>query len=175
MQILAMIKLFKYIVAFSVLAGFTAHAQSSSATRAVAMINASATVVGNLDLVVVRDLVFEISSLSPSNLVVDPQKNPDAGEIQIVGSPNSLVRLTFETQSILRHESGQSILYFTNNLSGNSSETQGQSVLITHDNQVRLNDQGIYYLWVGGRLTGVEDIMPGQYNMDFTMQLDYIQ
>jgi hypothetical protein len=152
-----------------------AQSQSRGTERAVATITATATIVGNLDLIVLKDLEFEISSLSPTELVLDPQKNPYCGKIEIVGSPNSLVRLTYETQSVLRHEGGQSVLYFANNLSGNASEVQRESVLITHENQIRLNDRGVYYLWVGGRLAGVEGIMPGQYTMEFTIQLDYVQ
>jgi hypothetical protein len=168
-------KFFKHIFVICVVTGSVVHAQSSSAQHAVATITASATVVGNLDLIVMRDLEFEIASLSPTELIVDPQKNQHAGEIKIIGSRNSLVRLTFETQSVLRHESGQSLLYFTNNLSGSGSEVQRESILLTQNNQIRLNDRGMYYVWVGGRLSGLENVMPGNYDMELTVELEYIQ
>jgi hypothetical protein len=43
------------------------------------------------------------------------------------------------------------------------------------NNQIRLSDKGVYYLWVGGRLSGVENIMPGNYDMELTLDLEYIQ
>jgi len=169
-----MIKLFNYILVVSVLAGSIAHAQSPGTNRGVATITASATVLGNVDLVVMKDLEFEIASLSATELIVNPQGNPNSGEIKIVGNPNSLVRVTFERESILRHESSQSQLYFTYNLSGGLSAVQSQSILLTQNNQVRLNDQGVYYLWVGGRLSGIENIVPGNYQMDLAIELEYI-
>ncbi len=163
------------VLALSVLAVSLAFSQSRGNGYAVATITATARVEGNLDLIVLKDLEFEVGSLAPSQLMLEPQTNPSCGEIKIVGTPNALIHLSYETQSILRHENSQSILYFTNNLSGNASELQRESVLIRHENQVRLNDRGVYYLWVGGRLTGVENVVPGQYVMDFTLQLDYVQ
>ncbi len=152
-----------------------AFSQSRGDGHAVATITASATVEGNLDLIVLKDLEFEVGSLAPANLMLDPQTNPSCGEIKIVGTPNSLIHLSYETQSSLRHENSQSMRYFTNNLSGNPSDLQQESVLIRHENQIRLNQNGVYYLWVGGRLTGVENVVPGQYVMDFSLQLDYVQ
>jgi len=40
-------------------------------------------------------------------------------------------------------------LYFTYNLSGSTSEVQRGSVLFTQNNEVRLSDRGVYYLWWG--------------------------
>ena len=170
-----MMRFLQYLIVIGALAGSIARSQSTGTGRAVATITATATVVGNLDLVVMRDLEFEISSLSPTELIVDPQKDQHSGEIKIVGTPGGLVRLTVETQSVLRHESGQSPLYFTNNLSGSVSEIQRESILLTHQNQVRLNDHGVYFLWVGGRLSGLENVMPGNYDMELTVELEYIQ
>lgn len=168
-------RLFEYVVAFTLVTSPLALSQSSRVTRAVVTINATASVVNNLEMVVVKDLEFQINDLAASELVVDPQRSPDAAEIRILGSPNSLVRLTYETRSVLQHEGGGSQLFFTNNLSGNSSDIQRQSILITRSNQIRLNGQGLYYVWIGGQLTGIENISPGQYNMDLTIQLEYVQ
>jgi hypothetical protein len=170
-----MIRLFNNIFAISIVTGSVALAQSVSAQHAVATITASATVLGNVDLIVMKDLEFEINSLLSTELNVNPQNNPYSGEIKIVGNPNGLVRVTYERQSILRHESGVSQLYFTYNLSGGPSVVQSESNLLTQNNQIRLSDQGVYYLWVGGRLTGIENIIPGNYDMQLTLELEYIQ
>ena len=163
-----------YLITIGVLVGFTADAQQLKTNLVVATITASAVVVGNVDVIVVKDLEFEIASLSQTELIVNPQSNPHSGEIKIVGNPNSLVRVTNERQSILRHESGQSQLYFTYNLSGGASVVQSQSTLITQNNQIRLSDEGVYYLWVGGQLSGLENIIPGGYTMDLAIEVEYI-
>lgn len=151
------------------------HAQSPEQTKAVATVTATANVVGNVDLIVMKDLEFDVSSLAPTDLVLDPQNDPRCGKIKIVGSPNNLVRVTNEKQSVLQHESTQSQLFFTYNISGNTIDDQPESVLLTQSNEVQLSDQGVYYLWVGGLLSGVEDIMPGNYTIQLTLDVEYVR
>jgi hypothetical protein len=149
--------------------------QAKSGGPAVATITASATVVGNVDLIIMKNMDFELSSLSPTDLILNPQSDSRAGHMKIVGSPNSIVRVTFERQSILRHEAGGSQLYFAYNLSGGSDVIQSQSTLLTQNNQISLSDAGVYYLWVGGTLSGIENLQPGSYYMELTIELEYIQ
>ena len=143
--------------------------------QAIATITASATVVGNVDLIIMKDMDFELSSLTPADLAVNPQNDLRAGQMKIIGSPNSLVRVTYERQSILRHEAGGSQLYFAYNLSGGPDLIQRESILLSQNNQIQLSDQGVYYLWVGGRLSGIENIVPGNYYMELSIELEYIQ
>jgi hypothetical protein len=121
-----------------------------------------------------KDLEFEVSSLTPTDLIVDPQKDSHSGQIKIVGYPKSLVRVTNEKQSILQHESGQSQLYFTYNLSGSTDNVQRKSILLTQNNEIKLSDGGVYYLWVGGQLSDLENIMPGNYTMELKIDVEYI-
>jgi len=170
-----MTNLLKYILATSFLTVLGAQAQSLGSQKAVARITATATVVGNVDLIVKNDLEFEVSSLSPTELTLNPQTDPRCGEIEIIGSPNSMVRVTSEKESVLRHESGDSRLFFTYNFSGNTDEIQAESALLTQTNRIMLGENGIYYLWVGGQLSGLEDIMPGNYTMVLTIDVEYVQ
>jgi hypothetical protein len=150
-------------------------ANSQTATQITAKISASANVIGNVDLIVMRDLEFEVSSsLSPTELTIDPQRDSHSGHIKIVGSPKSLVRVTNEKRSILLHEDGQSQLFFTYNISGSPDNVQGKSILLTQNNDVKLSDGGVYYLWVGGQLSGLENIIPGNYTMELKIDVEYI-
>jgi hypothetical protein len=167
-----MIKYLTYVLALSLLIGYIADAQTT--TQVVAKINASANVVGNVDLIVMKDLEFEVGNLSPTDLIVDPQRDPHSGQIKIVGSPNSLVRVTHAKQSILQHENGQLLLYFIYKVSGSPDNVQQKSILLTQKNEIKLNDEGQYYLWMGGQLSGLENIIPGNYTMELTIDVEYI-
>jgi hypothetical protein len=167
-----MIKYLTYLLAISLLLGYIADAQNTG--QVVARITASANVVGNVDLIVMKDLEFEVDNLSPAELTVDPQKDTHSGLIKLVGSPKSLVRVTNEKQSILQHENGQSQLFFTYNISGSPDNVQGKSILLTQNNEVKLSDGGVYYLWVGGQLSGLENIIPGYYTMELKIDVEYI-
>lgn len=168
-----MMRYLTFLIWIGVLVGCTAEAQEQN-TKAVATITATAVVAGNVDLIVMKDMEFEIASLSSTELTVDPQNNPQSGEIKILGRPNSQVRVTYEREAILRAEGGSSQLFFTYNLSGGTSIVQSQSNLLTQNNQIRLSDEGVFYLWVGGRLTGIENIVPGNYGMELTLDVEYI-
>jgi hypothetical protein len=167
-----MIKYLTYVLAISLLIGYIADAQTT--TQVVTKITASANVVGNVDLIVMKDLEFEVGNLSPTDLIVDPQRDPHSGQIKIVGYPNSLVRVTHAKQAILQHENGKSQLFFTYNVSGCTDNVQQKSILLMQKNEVKLNDGGMYYLWVGGQLSGLENIIPGNYTMELTIDVEYI-
>ncbi len=167
-----MIRHVTYLLAMSMLIGYIADAQTK--TQFVATITATANVVGNVDLIVMKDLEFEVGSTSATELTVDPQKDTHSGQIKLVGSPKSLVRVTNERQSILQHESGQSQLFFTYNISGSTDNVQGKSILLTQNNEVKLSEGGVYYLWVGGQLSGLENIIPGNYTMELKIDVEYI-
>jgi hypothetical protein len=169
-----MIRVLGYLLAIGLLTGSVAFAQLGSTNKVVATVTATANVIGNVDLIVMKDLEIEIGSLSPTELIVNPQEDPRCGEIKIIGSPNSLVRVTTEKQSMIRHENGQSRLYFTYNIAGDTLDIQPESVPLTQNNEVRLSGQGVYYMWLGGELSGLEDIMPGDYTMDLTIDVEYV-
>ena len=167
-----MMKYLIYTFAMSMVVGYIAEAQKMN--QATTKITATANVIGNVDLIVMKDLEFEVKSLAPTELVVDPQKDSHSGHIKIVGYPKSKLRVTMEKQSILVHENGQSQLYFTYSLSGNTDNVQQKSVLLTQNNEVHLSEGGVYYLWLGGQLSGLENIMPGNYSMEVKIDVEYI-
>jgi hypothetical protein len=163
-----------YLLAVALLFTCTMDAQFGRKNEVVATITATATIVGNVNMIIVKDLEFEVDSLSSTALIVNPQSDPRSGEIKIIGNPNSLIRVTNEKMSVLQHENGQSQLYFTYNLSGSTTEIQRKSALLTQNNVVRLSDRGVFFLWVGGQLSGLENISPGNYTMDLTIEVEYI-
>ena len=146
-------------------------------TKKMATITATATVRGNhADIIVIKHLRFKFANLRQAELAIDPQRDPRSGEIEIVGNSNSLVRLMNSKESILSYEGGRSQVCLTYNLSGNPDEVQTKSVLLTQDNhEIRLSNGGVYYLWVGGKLSGLQNIMPGEYSPELAIELDYIQ
>jgi hypothetical protein len=139
-----------------------------------ATVTATANVVGSVELIVIKNMDFEVSHLSPVDFSIDPQRDSLAGHMKIIGASNSFVKVTYEVETVLRHEESASKLRFAYNISGGESKIQKESVLLVQDNQVQLSDKGEYYLWVGGSLSGIKDIMPGSYETELTIELEYI-
>jgi hypothetical protein len=163
------------VCAACVLAGPAAHAQTGGTGPDRATITATANIVGTIELIVIKNMDFEVSRLSPVDFSIDPQRDSLAGHMKFVGTPNSLVRVTYELETVLSHEGSASKLRFTYNISGGGSRIQKESVLLVRDNQVMLSDKGEYYLWVGGSLSGIENIVPGNYEAEFMIKLEHIQ
>ena len=181
-------RLVKYLFAATVLVASSMVAQpvpprpvpttpkvTGTGSQAEATMTVSATVVGNVDLIIIRNMDYELTGLSPRDITLDPQSDSRAGMMKIVGTANSIVRVTYERETVLRHEGEASPLYFLYNVSGGPSIVQSESSLLTQNNQVKLSDQGIYYLWVGGRISNVENIIAGNYDMELTVELEYVQ
>ena len=160
-----------YLFLACILAAPAMYAQKTD--QVTTTITTTANVIGNVEIIIMKDLEFDVSSLTPSELVVDPQKDPHSGQIKIIGTPKSMVRVTNDPQSILRHENGQSQLFFTYNLSGGTDNVQQKSILLSQKNVVTLGDDGLFYLWVGGQLSGLENIMPGNYTMEVKIDVEY--
>ncbi len=91
-----------------------------------------------------------------------------------VGMPNTEFRLNYLPERELTQVDGNSTLTFTYELSGNSEENQSTSELLELDNRnIEFNEEGRYYIWVGGRVN-IENAAPGNYEGDFTIEIDYI-
>ncbi|HBX64927.1 MAG TPA: hypothetical protein DEG32_01730, partial [Balneolaceae bacterium] len=83
-------------------------------------------------------------------------------------------RLNYLPELELTQIQGQGTLNFTYEISGNSEENQSTSELLELDNRnIRFNNEGRYYIWVGGRVN-IENAPPGNYEGDFTIEIDYI-
>jgi hypothetical protein len=167
-----MIRRVNYLLAISLIAGFATHAQTTK-NKVMATVTARAKIMGNVNLIVMKDMMVEIGEFGQTNLTVDPQNDPRCGEIEIVGSPNSLVRVASEKRSVIQHESGRSRVYFTSHFAGDTLDVQAESNALSQNDEVRLGGDGTFYIWIGGEFSGLEDIIPGNYILDLTIDVEY--
>lgn len=59
-------------------------------------------------------------------------------------------------------------------ISGNSIENQSTSELLDTENRsIQFSLEGRYYFWIGGRIN-ITNAVPGNYEGDFTIEIDYI-
>ncbi len=169
-----MTQFFKYMIAISVATCSMAYAQINN-NKVNATLTATANVIGNVDLIIIRDMVVEIVDSTQTELTVDPQSDPRCGEFKIIGSPNSLVRVATDKRSVIRNKTGQSQVYFAGRMAGGTLDIQSQSDLIAPGDEVKLNGEGGFYIWIGGEFTGLEGILSGNYTMALTIAVEYVQ
>ena len=119
---------------------------------------------------------MRLGNMQPGQLeiYVNPVNSLNAGYMIAVGMPETEFRLNYLSERVLSQTNGNATLTFTYVLSGNSIENQSTSELLEGGNRnIRFNEEGRYYIWVGGRLN-LENAQPGNYEGDFTIEIDYI-
>lgn len=115
-------------------------------------------------------------SLQPGQreIYVNPVNSLNAGYMIAVGTPDAEFRLNYLPKRELTQINGTETLTFTYEISGNTEENQATSELLELDNRnIRFNSEGQYYIWLGGRVN-IENAAPGNYEGDFTIEIDYI-
>lgn len=137
-------------------------------------VNVSAEVSASIQMITVNTIQFGDTPPEQGQIYINPVRGTNAGFMIAVGTPEAEFRLNYLPQRILTQVNGNGTLTFTYEISGNSQEEQASSELLDFDNRnLRFNSEGRYYLWVGGRID-LSNAAPGNYEGDFTIEIDYI-
>lgn len=141
--------------------------------RSVVNVTATATVIDNLSLTTIRDVTLESSLTVDGVMHVSPINSPYAGLMRINGSPGKSVRITYLTSETLIDEGGSGALIKANyRISGFAGDNQNASVLLDiGEGNVRLNQKGEYFLWLGAILD-LNNAGPGSYVSEFLIELE---
>lgn len=139
-----------------------------------ANINITTSVIQSIEVITVNSISFSNTEAGQREIYVNPISDINAGYLIALGTPGIEFRLNFQQERQIINTQGPGFLTFTYEISGNSIEDQGSSELIQEDNQsITFNTDGTYYIWVGGRVN-LENALPGNYEGDFTIEIDYI-
>lgn len=139
-----------------------------------AEVNVSAQVIPSIELITVNSMRFGNAQPGQRAIHVNPVNSLNAGYMIAVGTPGAEFRLFYLPERELTQIDGDGSLTFEYEISGNDVEEQATSELLELDNRnIRFNSEGRYYIWVGGRVN-LENASPGNYEGDFTIEIDYI-
>jgi hypothetical protein len=157
-----------------VVSSLQALAQNEGSDRITANINVSAQVIQSIELITVNTMQFGNAQPGQREIYVNPVNSLNAGYMIAVGTPDAEFRLNYLPNLELTQIEGQGSLNFKYEISGNSEENQPTSELLELDNRnIRFNSEGRYYIWVGGKVN-IANAPPGNYEGDFTIEIDYI-
>ncbi|MEQ9266647.1 MAG: hypothetical protein RLN81_15565 [Balneolaceae bacterium] len=157
---------------FSILGLNKANAQE--ADKVSAFVSISADVVQSIELITVNSMTFGNTQPGQREIYVNPINDVNAGYMIAVGTPGAEFRLDYFEQRVLTQTNGDGTLTFTYEISANDVEDQASSELLDYENRnIIFNAEGRFYIWVGGRVN-LENAKPGNYEGDFTIEIDYI-
>lgn len=152
----------------------TAMAQDQDGESSRISISASAQVVESIEMVTVRDMNFSPVQPSQQTISIAPLSDSNTGKMIALGNADSQIRVSFVRERTLRHASGAGTLAFTYEIAGNDEDDQSSAEILQTDNRdLTLNSNGEFYFWIGGQIN-VENAKPGNYNGDFTIEVEYI-
>ncbi|MEX0719360.1 MAG: DUF4402 domain-containing protein [Balneolaceae bacterium] len=139
-----------------------------------ASIDVRATIIPSIELITVNSMTFGNLQPGQKEIYVNPINSLNAGFMIAVGMPETEFRLLYLPERELTQTNGNNTLTFKYEISGNSEENQSTSELLELDNRnIKFNEEGRYYVWIGGRVN-IENAQPGNYEGDFTIEIDYI-
>ena len=137
-------------------------------------ISVRATVVKTMEMITVRDMQFGQVQPGQQEIYIDPLSDSETGKMIATGNPDAQIRVSYVPQRQLSRANGSGALTFFYEVAGNDEDDQGSAELLQPDNRnLTMNAEGRYYLWIGGRVD-VSNALPGNYNGEFTIEVEYI-
>jgi len=163
-----------FLLLFLPLATFT---QTQDETGTSVNITASATVVSNgIELETISDIgILQASQLQDGDeVVINPVFDPEAGIMRASGQPNAEIRVSYLTEMEVARREGPGLIFFEYQVSGYPGDNQRESELLDLlEREVRFNEDGIFYFWIGGRID-LSEALPGNYDGEFTIEIEYM-
>lgn len=137
-------------------------------------ISISATVQSSIELITLSDI--NIGSVQPSQfeIYVEPNRDAGAGSMIARGLPESGISISYVEEHILTHAESNETLTFYYQVAGNSEDNQtAAEILDGFSRDLNFNAEGEFFLWVGGRVN-IQNAVHGQYEGEFTIEIEYI-
>jgi hypothetical protein len=163
------------LLAISLVIGYnkSIFAQKSS-QKVETSIRIETTIVSSIELITVKSIT--VGNLQPGQeeVYINPISDINSGYMIAVGAPGADFRLNFERTRTLTQVNGDGSLIFEYELSGNDLEDQNSAELVSEDfRNLKFNTEGQYHIWVGGTIN-LRNARPGNYDGDFTIEIEYI-
>ena len=136
-------------------------------------LNVSATVVDQIEVITLADIDAGTVLPGQSEKVISPTTDGGAGLLRLEGQANSSIQVSYSKQVTMSNLASSQPLLMNYMLSGGPEDNQSASVVFTSNPaNVALNAEGVYFIWVGCRFS-LENLVPGQYDGDFIVEVDY--
>lgn len=137
-------------------------------------ISVNATVIGSIELTTIRNMQF--GRVQPGQQIVDisPTQDAEAGKMVASGIPNSKIRISYNSEWELTNTQSSEPITFNYRVAGSETDDQDTAELLEIENRdLNFNSDGNYYFWIGGS-TNISNVQPGNYEGEFTIEIEYI-
>ncbi len=141
-------------------------------------ISASATVIsgGDIEMETISDMgILDASRLQEGlEIIINPVFDAEAGIMRARGQANAQIRVSYIEEMEIARREGPGTLFFVYEISGYPGDNQRESELLDLiEREMRFNEEGEFYFWVGGRID-LSEALPGSYDGEFTIEIEYM-
>lgn len=137
-------------------------------------VTASVPDISEIDIIVVNALTIDETKAVNGRLIVQPDKDAEAGMIRIKGSPLARFSLLFMDFMELGQVNTDESLRFKFKISGYHKDNQQASQYLDPlIRELNFSDTGEYFLWIGGEMN-LSGINPGNYEGIFAFEIEYL-
>lgn len=127
-----------------------------------------------VSIVTLRDMFLDRQITRQGIITIDPLTDVQAGQMRAEGRPNSEVRISFLQERELTRIGGSETIMFYYDIAGNDIDDQPSAEVLDLDNRdFRLNEDGEFYFWIGGRVD-IRNAVQGSYDGEFTVEIEYL-
>ncbi|NQV30686.1 MAG: hypothetical protein HQ508_07355 [Candidatus Marinimicrobia bacterium] len=136
-------------------------------------LNISAMVVDQIEVITLADIDAGIILPGQSEKIISPITDSGAGILRLEGQGGSSIQISYSQQITMTNLLTDTPLLMNYMISGGPENNQSASVIFTSNPAtVALNPDGVYFIWVGCSFS-LEGLVPGQYDGDFIVEVDY--
>lgn len=159
---------------FLILPFANARAQQSDGGRETVNITVSARIVETIELITIRNIQFGDAQPGQNQISISPTGDTRAGKMKATGRANAPIKVSYVRNWQLSRTDGPGKLNFHYEVAGNTKDDQSTAELLQNDNRdLHFNSDGEYYFWIGGQ-ANIQNAQPGNYQGDFTIEIEYI-
>ena len=151
-------------------------AQNGNGPRTSVTIVTTADIVGDIRMETISDMgILDARRLQDGDeIYINPVFDAEAGVMRATGLPNAQIRVSYDSEMEVTRREGPGTIVFRYEISGFEHDNQRESELLqTTDRELRLNEIGQFYFWIGGRVN-LTNAVPGSYDGEFTIEIEYI-
>jgi hypothetical protein len=137
-------------------------------------IEVNAMIRGSIELTTMRNMDFGKVQPGQETIDINPVQDVEAGKMVASGRGNAKIRVQYQRTWQLRSNRSDEPLTFNYRIAGSEEDNQETAELLETDNRdLNLNEEGVFYFWIGGR-ADITNAQPGNYEGEFTIEIEYI-
>jgi len=139
-------------------------------------IKAQATVIdrSGIELITLKNMDIDLSMARDGKIYVSALHDAQAAFMMVKGRANARFRIKYAPEVYITNSTGNGTLLLKYEMYGYPSDNQGAGEPIDATEKIlQMSNESKYYFWIGGRID-ISNARPGNYDGEFTIEIEYM-